>query len=277
MWTGSVSGISSWGMHRDSRFAADPHMGELPLIDPELRHASGVRVRRGSVGRTLQRGWRAIPPTGQPRLTAQTAQAVRRDAHHGCAPAGWERGRTAGTALRGSTCARRPCSGIALAPDRPAHPRHTFLQPAPGTSVDRPSRQRARTAGAARPRRVRLSTPAQRRRPRRCWRWPSACSAITIGVDAVHYTRELGLSSDDVTGFLSIAAGLGPDRPRRASTCGARAAPTAGATRAASLYVRRPLLRVRVRRRPGRAGLRRHQGRRARSCPPTTSASRTRT
>ncbi len=31
---------------------------------------------------------------------------------------------------------------------------------------------------------------------------------ITIGVDAVHYTRELGLSADDVSGFVSIAAGL---------------------------------------------------------------------
>ena len=31
---------------------------------------------------------------------------------------------------------------------------------------------------------------------------------VTIGVDAVHYARELGLSADDVTGFLSIPAGL---------------------------------------------------------------------
>jgi len=31
---------------------------------------------------------------------------------------------------------------------------------------------------------------------------------ITVGVDAVHYTRALGLSSDDVTGWLSIAAGV---------------------------------------------------------------------
>jgi fermentation-respiration switch protein FrsA (DUF1100 family) len=31
---------------------------------------------------------------------------------------------------------------------------------------------------------------------------------ITIGVDAVHYARELGLSADDVSGFVSIPAGL---------------------------------------------------------------------
>ena len=31
---------------------------------------------------------------------------------------------------------------------------------------------------------------------------------VTIGVDGVYYARELGLSADDVTGFVSIAAGL---------------------------------------------------------------------
>jgi fermentation-respiration switch protein FrsA (DUF1100 family) len=31
---------------------------------------------------------------------------------------------------------------------------------------------------------------------------------VTIGVDAVHYARELGLSSDDVSGLISIPAGL---------------------------------------------------------------------
>src|SRR5690349_8555440 len=37
MWIGRVSGLSSWGMHRDSRFAPDPHIGELPLTHPEPR------------------------------------------------------------------------------------------------------------------------------------------------------------------------------------------------------------------------------------------------
>ncbi len=32
---------------------------------------------------------------------------------------------------------------------------------------------------------------------------------IATGVDAVYYTRELGLGSDDVTGFVAIVAGLG--------------------------------------------------------------------
>jgi hypothetical protein len=32
---------------------------------------------------------------------------------------------------------------------------------------------------------------------------------IATGADAVHYTRELGLGGDDVTGFVAIAAGLG--------------------------------------------------------------------
>jgi hypothetical protein len=32
---------------------------------------------------------------------------------------------------------------------------------------------------------------------------------IATGADAVHYTRELGLGSDDVSGFVAIAAGLG--------------------------------------------------------------------
>jgi hypothetical protein len=31
---------------------------------------------------------------------------------------------------------------------------------------------------------------------------------IAVGIDAVYYTRELGLSADDVTGFLAIGAGL---------------------------------------------------------------------
>ena len=31
---------------------------------------------------------------------------------------------------------------------------------------------------------------------------------IAVGLDAVYYTRELGLSADDVSGFLAIGAGL---------------------------------------------------------------------
>jgi uncharacterized protein len=44
------------------------------------------------------------------------------------------------------------------------------------------------------------------------WRGMSAIglglAGVTVGVDAVHYTRALGLSSDDVTGLLAIPAGL---------------------------------------------------------------------
>ena len=37
MWIESVSGFRSWGMHRDSRFRPDPHMGELPPVHPNLK------------------------------------------------------------------------------------------------------------------------------------------------------------------------------------------------------------------------------------------------
>ncbi len=45
--------------------------------------------------------------------------------------------------------------------------------------------------------------------------WRGLCAVmlgvlgIATGADAVYYTRELGLGSDDVTGFVAIAAGLG--------------------------------------------------------------------
>ena len=69
-----------------------------------------------------------------------------------------------------------------------------FLQPAAGHLPDRPPRQRPRPARPAGARRLGVS--AARRRP--AGRAGARCSAslgLATGVDAVHYTRELGLGS----------------------------------------------------------------------------------
>ena len=62
---------------------------------------------------------------------------------------------------------------------------------------------------------------------------------IATGVDAVYYTRELGFSSGDITGFIALGAALTAGRPWRRARCGARAgrrAASPGATRAACFW-----------------------------------------
>jgi hypothetical protein len=84
----------------------------------------------------------------------------------------------------------------------------TVLQPAAGTSVlDHPVSALLPLAVLA------LLAWAYPRLRGGAWRGLTALIlgvlGIATGVDAVYYTRELGLSSDDLTGFVAIAAGLG--------------------------------------------------------------------
>ena len=78
---------------------------------------------------------------------------------------------------------------------------------------------------------------------------------IAVGLDAVYYTRELGLGSDDVTGFLAIAAGVGAARPRRRDAVATRSRDGHRAWRygAPHAHARAPLFVVALRDdRPGR-------------------------
>ena len=84
----------------------------------------------------------------------------------------------------------------------------TVLQPAPGTSVfEHPVSALVPLTLLA------LIAWAYPRIRGGAWRGLTALIlgvlGIATGVDAVYYTRELGLAGDDVTGFVAIAAGLG--------------------------------------------------------------------
>ena len=137
-------------------------------------------------------------PAQRPRRTASRVMAVnlRRDVPP---PPPTRRG--------GSQPRDAACSWIALAAHRAARDRRQLPAAAAGHLARRPPRQRPRPARAARPRR--LGVPAPARRPaRRARAVRSACSASPPGIEAFHYTREVGPSGDDFTGLLALPAGL---------------------------------------------------------------------
>ncbi len=147
----------------------------------------------------------------------------------------------------------------------------TVLQPPAGVPVtERPlaalvplARARARSPGP-----IHASAAPPAARPRSC----VGVLGIASGLDAVYYTRELGLSADDVTGWLAIAGRPRADRARRRARCGAPAgAPGATSSRRVALGVG-VLDRRRVRRAAVRHRRTSRPTRPARSCPRTGSA-----
>ena len=118
--------------------------------------------------------------------------------------------------------------------------------------------------------------------PRLAGFWQGALSlllgigGIAVGIDAVYYTRELGLGADDISGFLSIGAGLAllGLGAVRLFTTRSHDGPSRVALRPAHAHARRPVrlragddrpARLRLRHHPHRA--RRRPGRRAEHAP----------
>ena len=172
----------------------------LPRLAAQRDRAPRVRRREPRADRRRPRPeHRRDPPAGLPRPRHPAPSRL-----SGCALRTCDAGEPAGSDRRAGTVQGMFRIALALIALRIVD---TTSSSRRRHRADRSPRQRPRTAGAARPRRVLLST-ARSGGGQGVLALATGLFGVTIGVDAVHYARELGLSADDVSGFLSIAAGL---------------------------------------------------------------------